>query len=129
MWPREIFDHISPDGPKANRPLAKSLDFLTGAGVYVLYRDDLPYYVGKADRLRARLRSHATIPQSRYFNFWNFFSAFVIEDPLDRNEIEGILIAAMPTANSAQPKLPREQFPKEVVAMVRKLRKKRANPS
>jgi hypothetical protein len=39
------------------------------------------------------------------YNFWTHFSAFVVEDVAHRNELEGILIAAMPTANSATPDL------------------------
>lgn len=129
MWPREIFDHVSEDGSSGNKPLSKSIDFLKEPGVYVLYRDDVPYYVGQADRLRRRLWSHAMRPEARHYNFWNFFSAFVIPDPADRNEIEGILISAMPTANSAEPRLPKERFPKELIAMVRSIRRERANPS
>jgi hypothetical protein len=128
MWPREIFDHVADDGVSPNKPLAKSLAFLNNPGVYVLYRDDIPYYIGQAGKLRARLWAHATKPGGRLYNFWNFFSAFVVLDTADRNEIEGILISAMPTANSARPRLPRERFPKEVVAMVRKIRKVQANP-
>jgi hypothetical protein len=128
MWPREIFDHVPEDDAGRNKPLAKSIEFLNEPGVYVLYREDVPYYVGQADRLRRRLWSHAMKPEGRYYNFWNFFSAFVVIDATDRNEIEGILIAAMPTANSAQPRLTREKFPKEVIAMVRKLRRDRATP-
>jgi len=127
MWPREIFDHVAEAGESPSRPLARSLEFLNQPGVYILYRDDLPYYIGKAAKLRQRLWLHATKPQARYYNFWNFFSAFVVPEVARRNEIEGILIAAMPTANSAQPRLPREKFPPEVIAMVRKLRRDRAN--
>jgi hypothetical protein len=46
-----------------------------------------------------------------------------------RDEIEGILIAAMPTANSAKPKLKRAKFPLQVSQMVRRIRKYRANPT
>jgi hypothetical protein len=49
-------------------------------------------------------------------------------DPDQQNEVEGILISAMPTANSAQPKLPKEKLPHEVIKMVRKIRNDRANP-
>ena len=129
MWPREIFDHVAESGVGRNRPLAKSIEFLDEPGVYVLYRDDVPYYVGQSDRLRRRLWNHAVRPEARYYNFWNFFSAFVVLEATDRDEIEGILIAAMPTANSSEPRFPKQRFPKEVVAMVRKLRKDRANPT
>ncbi len=127
MWPREIFDHVPEDG--GNKPLAKSVKFLEEPGVYVLYRDDVPYYVGQADRLRRRLWWHAMRPQARYYNFWNFFSAFVIPDGGDRDEVEGILISAMPTANHAEPKFPKEKFPPEVIKMVRRIRKAGANPT
>jgi len=73
--------------------------------VYILYRDDKPYYIGKAERRMAqRLWDHAILTHDRYFHFWNFFSAFAVSDKKHRNELEGILIAAMPTANSARPK-------------------------
>jgi hypothetical protein len=70
-------------------------------GVYVLYRDDVPYYVGQAIRLRGRMRNHACIPGTRYHNFWNLFSAFVIRDQRRRDEIEGIRIDAMPTKSAS----------------------------
>jgi hypothetical protein len=84
--------------------LAKQLQFLNEPGVYVLYRDDNPYYIGQAARLRKRLWRWAKNPQSRYYQFWNFFSAFVVEDLALRDELEGILIACMPTANSMRPR-------------------------
>jgi hypothetical protein len=37
------------------------------------------------------------------------------------NELEGILIAAMPTANSAKPKLQRERMPKEVRDLLKQI--------
>jgi hypothetical protein len=101
--------------------LAKQLQFLNEPGVYVLYRDDRPYYIGQAARLRKRLWRWAKNPQSRYYHFWNFFSAFVVEDPALRDELEGILIACMPTANSMRPKLKREPMPNEVRGLLRKM--------
>ena len=96
----------------------------------MLYRDDIPYYIGQASKLRFRLRRHATAPGSRYHNFWNFFSVFVIENPKSRSEIEGLLIAAMPTAaNRMEPKLPREKFPDSVKKMVKKIRRYHADPA
>jgi hypothetical protein len=67
-------------------------------------------------------------PDARRYNFWNFFSAFVVLESGYRNEIEAILIAAMPTANSARPRLPKTKFPPEVIQMVRSIRKQQANP-
>ncbi len=57
MWPREVFDAIEgrPEEMRAVRSL------LAKHGVYVLYRDDQPYYVGKARRVFGRLRGHATL--------------------------------------------------------------------
>jgi len=128
MWPREMFDHLDPDGARKSSTLAKSVEFLDQPGVYVLYRDDVPYYIGQAEKLRRRLWLHAMKPEARHYNFCNFFSAFVVLNAAQRDEVEGILISAMPTANSAQPRLPKERFPKEVIAMVRKIRKDHANP-
>jgi GIY-YIG catalytic domain-containing protein len=127
MWPRAVFDHFGA-GSTRKETLIETVELFDRAGVYVLYRDEVPYYVGQTDRLRRRIRYHANKPNSRYYNFWNFFSAFVIEDKATRDEIEGILIAAMPTANGVQPKLRREKFPKSVSNMIRQIRRANANP-
>lgn len=129
MWPREVFDClILNEKDKRKRILGKGLDLVNEPGVYVLYRDDIPYYIGQATRLRHRLWIHAGSPGARYGNFWNYFSPFVIHDPKMRNEVEGILIAAMPTANSAKPKLKRAKYPLVVSQMVRRIRKSQASP-
>ena len=129
MWPREVFDClISNENDKRKRILGKGLDLVNEPGVYVLYRDDIPYYIGQATKLRHRLWAHAGSPPARYGNFWNYFSAFVIHNPKMRDEVEGILIAAMPTANSAKPKLKRAKYPLVVSQMVRRMRKHMANP-
>jgi hypothetical protein len=129
MWPREVFDRlISVEGVRKRRSLARTLDILKRPGVYILYRDGVPYYIGKATKMRSRLWHHAWDPRSRHYNLWNFFSFFVIEESEKRDEIEGILIAAMPTANSARPKFPREQLDKEIIAMLREIRRFQANP-
>ena len=129
MWPREVFDCLIPNENGGRKKiLGKGLDLVNEPGVYVLYRDDIPYYIGQATKLRQRLWLHAGSPGARYGNFWNYFSAFVIRDKKMRDEIEGILIAAMPTANSAKPKLKRAKFPLVVSRMVRRIRKYQANP-
>jgi hypothetical protein len=130
MWPREVFDCLVPDedGGRKQKKLVKGLERLDRAGVYVLCRDDVPYYIGQATRLRGRIRAHASVPGATRHNFWNFFSAFVIPDPKQRNEIEGILIAAMPTANSAKPRLRRAKFPLAVRKMTRSIQRYYANP-
>jgi hypothetical protein len=109
--------------------LAKGLGLLNEPGVYVLYRDDIPYYVGQAaNKLRYRLWGHACAPGERYNNFWNYFSAFVIKDDWLRNLVEAILIAAMPTANGARPLLKKTPFPAEMRRMTRELREYQVNP-
>src|SRR5947209_4611415 len=80
MWPREVFDCLVVDEKPRKQAMAKGLEILTKPGVYILYRDDLPYYIGQASRLRSRLWQHANVPGARYHNFWNFFSVFVAED-------------------------------------------------
>lgn len=117
MWPRALFERF--EGERAMR--ASSLDFLRGPGVYVLYRDDKPYYIGQAQRLRNRLYGHARRPDSRYYHFWNFFSAFAVKNKKLRDEVEAILIAAMPTANSAKPKLLKEKMPAQVIKLLHEI--------
>jgi hypothetical protein len=117
-WPREVFD-----ARRGKQSLAAHLPFLEEKGVYVLYRDEHPYYIGKSgSSLFARLSGHAMHPRRRYYNFWNMFSAFAVPDKKGRDELEGILIAAMPTANSSKPKLKKERLPKEVISLMKKLR-------
>ena len=135
MWPRDIFfrrlrkGNSTRKGPSSRkRYLFRDIPLLRKPGVYVLYRDDVPYYIGQATRLRTRLWAHACKPDGRYYNHWNFFSAFVIEDENQRNEIERILIAAMPTANSMKP-LKKEKKPPEIIRMEREIRFTLANPS
>ncbi len=101
MWPRALF-HMK-EGKKVLK------EALSEPGVYVLYRGDEPFYIGKtAGPLIKRMSGHALKPNWRRYNFWNYFSAFHIKDPSHRDEVEAILIAAMPTAaNSSRPKIPR----------------------
>jgi hypothetical protein len=130
MWPREVFDCLIPNanGKGKQTRLVKRLELLDKPGVYVLYRNEIPYYIGQAAPLRARLWHHASYPGARYHNFWNFFCAFVVLEKSQRNEIEGILIASMPTANSAKPKIKKAKMPSEVIKMAAKIRRAKANP-
>ena len=116
MWPRALFH-----SKNGKAYLEKHLN---GFGVYVLYRDDHPYYIGKTinKTLIERLSQHALKPNARYYNFWNYFSAFVLAKPQRTNEIEGVLIAAMPTANGANPKLPKEKIPRQVRELMKRMR-------
>jgi hypothetical protein len=107
MWPRALF-HV-----KEGRAFLEQ--HLSSPGVYVLYRNDTPYYIGKTSRpLIKRLSQHALKPNALRYNFWNYFSAFQVGDKDDRDEIEAILISAMPTANSSHPKFSRRKLDRAV---------------
>ena len=96
--------------------------------MYVLYRDDVPHYIGQAEKLYRRLHDHANKSTDRYFNFWNFFSAFVVADKKYLPEVEKILIAAMPTANSSTPRMNRVGMPKTIAARIRGIRRHETDP-
>jgi len=74
--------------------------------------------------LRRRLRAHANNVGSSKNYFWNYFSAFVEKNPDDINEVEAILISAMPSVvtNSSKPKMPREKMDEETRRLMRQLR-------
>jgi len=66
MWPREVFDYVIAKKRRQAVYLAKGLDILKNPGVYILYRNDMPYYIGKAGgKLWTRLFSHARRPGGR----------------------------------------------------------------
>ena len=115
MWPRELFDC-----KRGTHPVVRELKILSEPGVYVLYRDDQPYYVGKANKLLSRLWSHANQSTGRYYHFWTHFSAFVVKDATLRGQLEGVLIAAMPTANGAKPRIKEEKLRSDIRRMVYK---------
>lgn len=125
MWPREIWDIGQPD---RKRLAMRGVDGLNEPGVYVLYRNDQPYYIGQANKLFDRIHAHANKATDRYFNFWNFFSAFVVTDPKHLSEVETILIAAMPTANSSRPRMSEIKMPREIAAKLRENRRHQINP-
>ena len=107
MWPRALFHS------KEGRTFIDQ--HLTNPGVYILYRNDRPYYIGKTGGpLNKRLENHALKPNARYYNFWNYFSAFQIPRQGHRDEIEAILISAMPTANSAHPRFSRKKLDRQI---------------
>lgn len=113
MWPREVLDLRN-----GNQLLPEVWKPLQEPGVYVLYRDDHPYYIGRATKLSSRIHAHANRPKDKYYNFWNFFSAFVVNDVKHIPEVEGILIAAFPTENSAQPRFKKLAIPAKVARMI-----------
>jgi hypothetical protein len=109
MWPREVFDIHNKKGL-----LIKQKELLRGTGVYVLYRDDRPYYIGQTRRpLFERLHDHANKSSDKWYSLWNFFSAFEVPNQ-HVDEVEAILIAAIPTANSARPSIPPVELPREI---------------
>lgn len=122
MWPREIFDVVS---GRRGEALAKVKDLLDHPGVYVLYRDDEPYYIGRANHLFRRLWRHAMNPRVRQFNFWNHFSAYVVSDKRYLDSVEGILITATANANRAYPRLRRLSLPSAVWRPILKARQAR----
>jgi hypothetical protein len=127
MWPRELFEGTEAESKTMLARKLEAVHPLNQSGVYVLYRDDVPFYIGQAKNLRKRLWQHAWNPESRHFNFWNFFTAFVIKDKKHMNQLEAILITAMPTANGARPKIQKEKLPAAVVDRIRDIRRSRAN--
>jgi hypothetical protein len=92
MWPRAVFDFDDKVDVKG---------CLERPGVYVLFRDDEPYYIGKTQA-----------------------GLFEVLSSKHRDEIEGVLIASMPTAaNSAAPKIKRIGLPKTVAQLMRNIRR------
>jgi hypothetical protein len=79
MWPREVL-YLEDD------LLQEVRESLRAPGVYVLYKDEHPYYVGRTDQLYKRLRWHADNPRARHFHFWNSFSVYVTTK---HSEVEG----------------------------------------
>ena len=134
MWPRDIFFRRlrkgnSRKGPSSRkRYLFRDIPLLRKPGVYVLYRDDVPYYIGQATRLRTRLWAHACKPDGRYYNHWNFFPPLSLRTRIRGTRLNVSLIAAMPTANSMKP-LKKEKKPPEIIRMEREIRFTLANPS
>ncbi len=116
MWPRELFQQ-----PKRSPETLEVRKHLDQPGVYVLYRDEHPYYVGRTDkRLFSRIWNHANRPQWSHFNFWNYASAFVVPNPRHVGQIEGLLITTMTTANKATPKIQRIPYPLKVWKTIHK---------
>ena len=116
MWPREVFDLR--EGNKLHVGVQR---LLKDPGVYILYRDDKPYYIGKtAGPLFNRIWAHANRPGDPYYNFWNFFSVFVVPESRHIREVESILIASTPTSNKATPKMMRLNLPNAIVRLIRR---------
>jgi len=123
MWPRAVFDVPEIEGQK--RSIASRTPELRESGVYVLYRDDMPFYVGKTEgKLFGRLWQHAHGVSSTRSYFWNYFSAFIVKDRSNIAEVEAILISAMPSVitNSARPRLPKVPKGKSTIELIYRMR-------
>jgi hypothetical protein len=109
LWPRELCDFKSTD-----RRLKTSSDRL---GVYILYRDDDPFYFGKAPAsVFSRIQQHA----NKHYRLWNYSSAFVVRNKKYIRDVEGILIAGIPkTSNRQEPRFRRIRLPKQVLTALR----------
>jgi hypothetical protein len=107
--------------------IAGNIPELRKPGVYILYRDDVPFYVGKAEgELFSRLWAHANGVSSTRSYFWNYFSAFIVKNRRNIAEVEAILISAMPSVitNAARPKLQKVRKGKSTIKLMREMRKK-----
>lgn len=119
MWPRKVFDIF-----EGNTLAVKKIPRLHKPGVYVLYRDEMPYYIGKTKHdLFERLHAHTNVATDPYFNFWNYFSVFVVADANYVDEVEGILIASLPSRNRAAPKITEMKLPTRIKKRLRDLQK------
>jgi hypothetical protein len=119
MWPRALFDLPTTEG---GGKLTKRFPILGKSGVYILYRDDIPYYIGQATKLITRLKVHHK-PGARYSLFWNYFSVFALDTQEEMDKIEAILITVFPTVNGAIPRIAREKLPKDVIDLMRRMRR------
>jgi hypothetical protein len=72
---------------KERRPQLQVADFRTQSGLYILYGDYGPYYVGKADRFGRRLKQHLN---DRHAGRWNRFSWFGFQPVLSSRDAAGL---------------------------------------
>jgi excinuclease UvrABC nuclease subunit len=117
MWPRKLFEHKD---SRRRLKIKQEVPELQSPGVYMLYRGDELYYIGKAQRLFSRLHDHSNKITDEYYAHWDYFSAFALIGKLEHQtekmtEIEAILIAAMPRAtNRSTPRFERVRIPKSL---------------
>ena len=72
---------------RVRQPSLQVADFRTQSGLYILYGDYGPYYVGKADRLGRRLKQHLN---DRHAGRWNRFSWFGFQPVLTSRNDAGL---------------------------------------
>ncbi len=63
-------------------------------GIYALYRNDRLYYVGLAQNMPSRLRTHL---RDRHKGLWNRFSIYLTIDDRHMRELEALLLRITPT--------------------------------
>ena len=68
-------------------PKLRVVDFRMQSGLYILYGDYGPYYVGKADRMGRRLKQHL---KDRHAGKWNRFSWFGFRPVLETRDSLGM---------------------------------------
>jgi hypothetical protein len=125
MWPRVLCDMQDEDDKRLY--VRHSQYFKNKTGVYVLYRDEHPYYIGRAKNLGERLFQHSNQTNDKYYQFWNFFSVYITKNERQAAELEGILISAMPAlANRASPRIGKIPIPKHLLDELRAKRKEEA---
>jgi excinuclease UvrABC nuclease subunit len=117
MWPRELFRKKDKNGLVIKREVPERQH----SGVYMLYKGDELYYVGKAKNLFSRLHDHSNKITDEYYAHWDYFSAFAlaktVENPRSKmTELEAILIAAMPrSTNRSTPRFERVRIPRSLL--------------
>jgi hypothetical protein len=109
-WPRELIKLINSKRGRQDPSLAEAIALLAMPGVYVLYQGQDVYYIGKAANLRKRLRTH-TRPGGRYSEHWTFINIYAIPNEAHMSAIESVLIASIPSANGARPRIKRIPLP------------------
>src|SRR5688500_15369894 len=112
MWPRRVYNIKT--GNKHFESVRQVLR--QKPGIYILYRDGMPYYIGQAINLWRRIRNHAINQNSKHFHLWTHFSAFILSDTDHIDELEGLIIAAfgMGISNSSRRRMKRILLPKDV---------------
>lgn len=70
-----------------NRPNLQLADFRRQSGLYILYGNYGPHYVGRANRLGGRLRQHR---KDRHADKWNRFSWFGFRSVLAKRDARGL---------------------------------------
>jgi hypothetical protein len=118
MWPREIYNIR--DGNHHLESVRQEL--WQKSGIYILYQNGQPYYVGQAKNLWYRIRNHATNQNTKHYHLWTHFSAFILSNTDHISELEGLVIAAFgtATANSAKMRMKRILLPKDAAKRLAK---------